>query len=54
VIIVSVVNDAATIDRCMSAGANAYHVKPIRRADLISTLNAQLAGRAKPKPPAAR
>ncbi|HEY5898508.1 MAG TPA: response regulator [Burkholderiales bacterium] len=54
VIIVSVVNDAATIDRCMSAGANAYHVKPIRRADLVSTVNAQLAGRAKPKPPAAR
>ena len=54
VIIVSVVNDAATIDRCLSAGASAYHVKPIRRADLIATVKAQLAGRAKPKPPPGR
>ena len=51
VIIVSVVSDDATVARCMAAGANAYHVKPIRRAELIATVRAQLAARNKPKPP---
>ena len=32
VIIVSVVSDPATVASCISAGANAYHVKPVRRA----------------------
>ena len=49
VIIVSVVADDATVGRCMVAGANAYHVKPIRRAELIATVRAQLAGRGQPK-----
>jgi DNA-binding response OmpR family regulator len=51
VIIVSVVTEDATIQRCLAAGASAYHVKPIRRAELIATVRAQLAGRGKPKPP---
>src|SRR6266508_1427652 len=51
VIIVSVVAEQATVDRCMAAGANAYHLKPIRRAELIATVKAQLAARNKPKPP---
>jgi DNA-binding response OmpR family regulator len=51
VIIVSVVSDQATVDRCMAAGANAYHVKPIRRTELIAMVKAQLAARNKPKPP---
>lgn len=51
VIIVSVVTDDATVQRCLAAGASAYHTKPIRRAELISTVRAQLAGRGKPKRP---
>ena len=51
VIIVSVVSDPETVERCMAAGANAYHVKPIRRAELAATVKAQLAERNKPKPP---
>jgi DNA-binding response OmpR family regulator len=49
VIIVSVVSDRATIERCLAAGANAYHVKPVRRAELMATVKAQLAARRKPK-----
>ena len=49
VIIVSVVTEQQTVDRCMAAGANAYHVKPIRRAELIATVRTQLAGRGQPK-----
>jgi len=49
VIVVSVVADDATVERCLAAGANAYHVKPIRRAELIGTVRAQLAGRGQPK-----
>ena len=49
VIIVSVVSDQETVDRCMAAGASAYHVKPIRRAELISTVRSQLAKRGQPK-----
>jgi DNA-binding response OmpR family regulator len=43
VIIVSVVAAQETIDRCLAAGASAYHVKPVRRAELMATLRAQLA-----------
>jgi two-component system copper resistance phosphate regulon response regulator CusR len=49
VIIVSVLSDAATRDRCAKAGANAYVVKPIERNTLLSTVKAQIAGRSKPK-----
>ncbi len=52
VIIVSVVGEKATIDACMTAGANAYHIKPVRRAELVATVKAQIAARGKPKPPA--
>jgi DNA-binding response OmpR family regulator len=51
VIVVSVVTDDETVKRCMEAGASAYHVKPIRRAELVSIVMAQLAGRGKPKAP---
>ena len=50
VIVVSVVGDKMTIDACMAAGANAYHVKPVRRAELVATVKAQIAARGKPKP----
>ena len=51
VIIVSVVTEQETIDRCLAAGANAYHVKPVRRAELVATVKAELARRGKPRPP---
>ena len=49
VIIVSVLSDQATRERCMRMGANAYVVKPIERNSLIATVKAQIAGRSKPK-----
>jgi DNA-binding response OmpR family regulator len=49
IIIVSVVGDKATVDACMAAGANAYHVKPVRRAELVATVKAQIASRGKAK-----
>jgi len=52
VIIVSVVSDKDTIQRCMAAGANAFHHKPVRRAELVETLRKQLAARRKPRNPA--
>ena len=48
VIVVSVLSDQASKDRCMKAGANAYMVKPVERNSLIATLKAQMAARAKP------
>jgi len=49
IIIVSVLADQATKDRCMRLGASAYVVKPVERNTLISTVKAQIAGRGKPK-----
>jgi len=49
VIIVSVVSDKDTIQRCMAAGANAFHHKPVRRAELVETLRKLLAARRKPR-----
>lgn len=51
VVVVSVLSDRKTIERCLAAGANAYHVKPVRRAELLATVKAQIAGRRKPKTP---
>jgi len=48
IVIVSVVGDKATVDACLAAGANAYHHKPVRRADLVATVKAQIASRGKP------
>ncbi len=49
VIVVSVVTDKETVQRCMAAGANAFHHKPVRRAELVETVRAQLAARRKTK-----
>ena len=49
VIIVSVLSDKETVQRCMAAGANAYHHKPVRRAELVAQVKAQLAARKKPR-----
>ena len=45
VLVVSVVSDPQMIDNCMAAGANAYHVKPVRRLALIATIREQIAAR---------
>lgn len=47
IVIVSVVSDKHSIDNCLAAGANAYHVKPVRRAELIATIKSQIAARRK-------
>jgi len=49
VIIVSVVSEQETVDRVMAAGASAYHLKPVRRAELIATVRSQFAKRGQPK-----
>jgi DNA-binding response OmpR family regulator len=49
VIVVSVLNDQATRDRCTKAGASAYVVKPVERNTLVAAVKAQIAARAKPK-----
>ena len=49
VIIVSVLADKVTQERCMKAGATAYVVKPVERNSLVATVKAQIAGRGKPK-----
>jgi CheY-like chemotaxis protein len=50
IIIVSVVGDQATVDACLAAGANAYHHKPVNRAQLVETVQAQIAARSKSRP----
>jgi DNA-binding response OmpR family regulator len=49
IIVVSIIGDAAMIEQCTRLGANAYHVKPVRRAELAATVKAQLAARGKSK-----
>jgi DNA-binding response OmpR family regulator len=49
VVIVSVLSDQATKDRCMRAGASAYVVKPVERNSLVATVRAQMASRSTPK-----
>jgi len=48
IIIVSVLADQPTQDRCMRLGASAYVVKPVERNALVATVKAQIAGRGKP------
>lgn len=45
VIVVSVVSDDKTIDECLAAGADAYHLKPVRREVLAQTVLRALASR---------
>ena len=49
VVIVSVLSDQATRDRCLRAGANAYLVKPVERNALVAMVRAQMASRSTPK-----
>ena len=43
VIVVSVLSDEKSAERARTLGANAYHVKPIRRAELTNIVNRELA-----------
>lgn len=49
VVIVSVLSDQDTKDRCMRAGASAYVVKPVERNSLVATVKAQMASRSTPR-----
>jgi DNA-binding response OmpR family regulator len=46
VIVVSVVSDPVTIRECLANGANAYHVKPVRRAELTEQVRRQVSEQA--------
>ena len=47
VILVTQVTDKETLERCIAAGANAYHLKPVQRTKLLAIVREQLAARAK-------
>jgi CheY-like chemotaxis protein len=49
VILVTQVAEKDTLDRCLAAGANAFHIKPIERSELLAVLRDQLAARARKK-----
>jgi len=48
VIIVSVLSDPDTKNRCVAGGATAYVVKPVERKSLVATVKAQIESRRKP------
>ena len=52
VILVTQMADKDTLDRCLRSGANAYHLKPVERSELLAIVRDQLAARAKTKTPA--
>jgi CheY-like chemotaxis protein len=45
IIMVSVVSEKKTIERCLAAGANAYLTKPVRATELGRAVREQLAAR---------
>jgi CheY-like chemotaxis protein len=49
VIVVTQVAEKATLARCLAAGANAVHLKPVDRTKLLAIVREQLAARANPK-----
>lgn len=49
VILVTQVAEKETLDRCLAAGANAYHIKPVERSELLAIVRDQLASRARTK-----
>ena len=50
VMVVSVLSDQETNDRCIALGANGYLVKPVERRALTYAVKALLAARGKAKP----
>lgn len=49
VILVTQVAEKDTLDRCLAAGANAYHLKPVERGELMAIVRDQLAARTRSK-----
>ena len=49
VILVTQVAEKDTLYRCLAAGANAFHIKPIERSELLAILRDQLEARARKK-----
>lgn len=49
VIVVSVLSDERSAQRARALGADAYHLKPVRRAELVALVKAQLAARSTPQ-----
>ena len=47
VILVTQVAEKDTLERCLAAGANAYHIKPVQRDKLMASVRDQLDARAK-------
>ena len=47
VILVTQVAEKDTLDRCLAAGANAYHIKPVERGELLAIVRDQLSARAR-------
>jgi CheY-like chemotaxis protein len=45
VVVVSVLSDETSAQRARQLGANAFHVKPVRRAELVAAVKNQLAAR---------
>ena len=50
ILIVSVLEDLETNDRCIAAGADGFLVKPVERRSLVYAVKALLAARGKRKP----
>src|SRR5437879_494573 len=50
VVVISMVSAPETIGSCLAAGASVYHVKPIGRAEIVASVQKQLASRRKPSP----
>lgn len=46
IILVTQVAEKDTLERCLAAGANAYHIKPVERSELLAIVRDQLAARA--------
>jgi CheY-like chemotaxis protein len=49
VIVVTQVTEKETLERCLAAGANAVHLKPVNRNKLLAMVREQLAARANVK-----
>ena len=49
VIVVTQVAEEETLERCLAAGANAVHRKPVDRTKLLAIVREQLAARANPR-----
>ena len=49
ILVVSVLSDRETKERCQAAGADGFLVKPVERRSLLDAVKALLAARGKPR-----